>query len=245
MLMGHRPFRHGRTENVYSHVLKQRILNEEIFKDSDRWRELSDDLKDLICGCLQKDRKKRFTIRQIRKHSWLKNFTESTNNPTEVQQAISIENNSGDINESFSKHNNVHKVDQNFSVNEANNLKSKTGALNVNINSKMSRILSISVSSLDTIISQHEIPDNELLINENVNAENMKPTNVNKSNVDNLKENMNDSEISDNSDYFIGFDEFETKEHIKNSRKRLFNLDKLNNELGNIHHLNIFFFLNL
>lgn len=83
--MGHSPFRHGRKENAPVDKIKERVLNEDFFKNCDRWMKFSAPLKDIICGCLQKDRTKRLTIQQIREHSWFKTYSASYINKTELE----------------------------------------------------------------------------------------------------------------------------------------------------------------
>lgn len=71
MFMGHSPFRQGREDHLVSHeVLKHRILYNEIYTESLRWQQASEELQNLIQGCLEKDINKRFTLEQILQHTW-------------------------------------------------------------------------------------------------------------------------------------------------------------------------------
>ncbi|KAM7355152.1 JIL-1 kinase isoform 1-T2 [Cochliomyia hominivorax] len=71
MYMGHSPFRQGREDRLISHeVLRQRILNENIYTNSKRWQKASTELKNLIQGCLEKDVNKRINLTDILQHPW-------------------------------------------------------------------------------------------------------------------------------------------------------------------------------
>ncbi|XP_023293563.2 chromosomal serine/threonine-protein kinase JIL-1 [Lucilia cuprina] len=71
MYMGHSPFRQGRGDRQVSYeMLKQRILNEAMYTESERWQQASEELKHLLQGCMEKDVKKRLTLLQILQHPW-------------------------------------------------------------------------------------------------------------------------------------------------------------------------------
>lgn len=71
MFMGHPPFRQGRDEREVSRdVLKQRIINGVLYTESVRWKQASHELQMLIQSCMEKDIKKRFTLKQVVQHPW-------------------------------------------------------------------------------------------------------------------------------------------------------------------------------
>ncbi|XP_037931063.1 chromosomal serine/threonine-protein kinase JIL-1 [Teleopsis dalmanni] len=71
MYIGHAPFRKGHNDSHLSeNTLRERILNEDFYTESEKWQNSSPEFQDLIRSCLIKDLKKRITLFEVLEHSW-------------------------------------------------------------------------------------------------------------------------------------------------------------------------------